>query len=55
MGNLGVTIGSYDEKIYNLLIQNGLDKIIEQIGNNKISDYEIIFGGNLNLPKSYDI
>lgn len=54
MGNLGVTIGSYDEKIYNLLIQNDLDKIIEQISNNKISDYEIIFGGNLNLPKSYD-
>ena len=54
MGNLGVFIGQYEKKFYNLLIKNGLDKIIKEITNNKLSDFDIIFGGNLNLPGGYN-
>ena len=54
MGNLGVFIGQYEKKFYNLLIKNGLDKIIKEITNNKLSDFNIIFGGNLNLPGGYN-
>ena len=54
MGNLGVYIGKYEKVIYNILVKNGLDKIINEITKNNLSEFEIIFGGNLNLPGGYD-
>ena len=54
MGNLGVTTGKYSKIIYNLLIENGLDKIIEEISKNKFSEFDIAIGGNLNLPGGFD-
>lgn len=54
MGNLGVSPGKYCKIIYNILIENGLDKIIEEISKNKFSDFDISIGGNLSLPGGFD-
>ena len=54
MGNLAVTTTKkYNKLIYDILIQNGLEKIIKEITNNKFSDYQITMGGNLNIPGGY--
>lgn len=50
MGNLAVNTNKYNKVIYDILIKNGLEKIIEEITNNKFSGYEISMGGNLNIP-----
>ena len=54
MGNLDVAAGKYGKIIYNLLIENGLDKIIEEISKNKFSEFDIAISGNLNLPGGFD-
>ena len=53
MGNLAVHTNKYNRIIYDILIKGGLERIIEEITNNKFSDYEISMGGNLNIPGGY--
>ncbi len=54
IGNLNVYAGKYGKEILNLLIKNGLIKIFEQITLSKISNYQILLGGNLTLCNKYN-
>jgi len=54
MGNLGIQIGNYDKIFYNFLINNEFDKLIYQITKNRLDQYDLFFGGNLNLSRSYN-
>ena len=53
MGNFNVYPGKYSKIIFDLLIKNGLDGIIEQITGDKFSEFDVAVGGNLNLPGGF--
>ena len=54
MGNLNVSPGKYSQIIFDFLIKNGLKNIVENITNDKFSEFDIIIEGNLNLPNGFD-
>ena len=54
MGNIAAYPGKYSKIIFDVLIKNGLEGIIEQITGDKFSAFNITIGGNLNLPAGYN-
>jgi hypothetical protein len=51
IGNINVNPGKYGRIIWNILIKNKLDNLVEKILDKKIKDYFIQPAGNLSLPK----
>lgn len=51
-GNLNFTSKRHCNDLLNLLIKNNFKSYFEYLTGDNFSDYEVIFGGNINLPKS---
>ena len=51
-GNLNINLGIFGIKILNTLYENNLENFFYSLTGEKLNDYEICLGGNLNLPGS---
>ena len=51
-GNLNINPGIYSKEIFKIIREHNFDKYFKFLTDEEISDFEISFGGNLNLPKS---
>ena len=51
-GNLNIELGKYSEVFINLLFANNFAEYFKFLIGEKIDDYEILTGGNLNFPGS---
>lgn len=51
IGNINVNPGKYGKLIWDILIENKLDNLVEKILDKKINNYFIQPAGNLSLPK----
>jgi len=51
MGNLNVNQGNYGPKLFSLVFKKKLIKIFEIITGDKINSFDVLYGGNLSLPK----
>ena len=54
IGNLNVRQGNYIKQIFDQLIENDTNEIIETLSGNKISDLDIVGDGNLNFQFKYN-
>ncbi len=50
IGNINVYPGEYGKKIFQLLKDRGLNKIIKNCTGMDLKNFDIFYGGNLNLP-----
>lgn len=51
-GNLNINPGKHGAMFMNFLKLNNFTEYFEGLTGDKLQDYEILYGGNLNLPKS---
>ncbi len=51
-GNLNINPGKHGPMFMNFLKLNNFTEYFESLTGDKLQDYEILYGGNLNLPKS---
>jgi len=54
IGNLALQPGNYTKKIFDQLVVNNIDSIVETLSKNKISDFDIDGGGNINFQWKYN-
>ena len=54
IGNINVYPGKYGKKIFQLLEIGGLNKIIKNCTGMNLKNFDILYGGNLNLPKKHN-
>jgi ectoine hydroxylase-related dioxygenase (phytanoyl-CoA dioxygenase family) len=54
IGNLNVYPGIFGKKIFNVLKIKGLNKIVKECTGKELNNFDISYGGNLNLPKKYN-
>lgn len=54
IGNINVYPGYYGKKIFKLLEIAGLKKIIKNCTGMNLKNFDILYGGNLNLPKKHN-
>ena len=50
MGNLGIDQGPYGPKFYSLIFKDQLIKILEELTEIKLDEFDMFYGGNLVLP-----
>ena len=51
-GNLNINPGIYGKEIFKIIREHNFDKYFKFLTDEEIRDFEISFGGNLNLSKS---
>ena len=54
MGNLSMQPGNHTKEIFDLLIENNINRIIETLSKNKISDFDVYVSGNINFQFKYN-
>jgi len=51
-GNLNINPGIYGKEIFKIIRDHNFDEYFKFLTDEEIGDFEVSFGGNLNLPKS---